>query len=102
MALTGAMTTESGIAVLNSYLRVSGVVLDYAQKCAYISVMAHRDKDARVTGLPAFWSKDAAVYATEFEELFGVEILNQQGVNAISQSYEHLKRLEEFSDKQDV
>ena len=105
MALTNSVSLTNGIVLENAYIKISEI--EYSNHSAIdsfaiISVNIYKDKDARDANLPEVIKGEYKVTGDAFTTYLGLNVLNQEGKNLISQGYEYLKTLAYYQGATDV
>lgn len=125
MALVQELTTEHGIEINQAYYRVEDIVISYPSKRAWVTVAVYASQDARHNGMRPIATKqivaadhqefhntmsleDGSINSellseiTQFSDFFSTELLSVEGANPVSQGYEFLKSLAEYSSAVDA
>lgn len=100
MALTKNLTLSSGINLPNAYIKIQSVEIINGIKST-IKIDIFKDKSARddnKTPVASF----SHVCTNNYYDYYHIDILNQENVNVIAQSYEFIKTLSFYLSATDV
>jgi len=117
MALQKSMVLDSGITLPNSYTVIKGISLIYGERVS-ISVATYQDRSSFIASKkPVFTSSYicsnhtekipqdgvmVTVWVYDYDEYFGLSVLNQLNHNVIHQGYAYLKTLDDYIDAIDI
>lgn len=88
---------KTRIGVNATYWKIAKVEKSKISKCAYISLYGFLSKET--TGFDKIESRFVNTYPEDYEEIFGLDKLNQEGMNEDKSLYEFMKiHIKEFED----
>jgi len=100
MALTKEILLDNGVYMENAYIRILNITNINGSR-ADIKVDIYMNKAISDDDKPSV-VQFTHICSTEYLTFFAYDVLNQAGVNIISQGYEYLKTLPFYEDAEDV
>jgi hypothetical protein len=90
MALMTAYSLDNGVDLPAAYIRVVGVRMELREKIALIQVDVYKDAEFRQAGKPIVARLQYEATGEDYAAYFGYNVLDMQGVNCVSQSYQFI------------
>lgn len=101
MALKLEVQTSVGIPC--SYWLISRIEKDKISKTAFIILYGYPSKEIRDSGANFLERKFLNIYPNDYDKVFGLDLLNRNGINDYKNVYEFIKsNFEEFKNAEDI